>query len=63
MEWSGTSINLKTGTPTSEAVKDAVVEVLADGKYKRRAMEIRNESKTYEPMAVIADAIDEVACL
>lgn len=63
VEWSGTGINLKTGTPTSEVVRDAVIEVLTDDKYKRRALEIQAEIKSYDPMEIIADAIDEVAGL
>ena len=63
VEWSGTGINVRTGTPTSEAVKDAVLGVLTDEKYKRRALEIQAEIQNYDPMAIIAGAIDEVAAL
>ncbi len=61
VEWSGTGVNLKAGTPTPEALKDAVLEVLRDGKYKKRVMEVKEEIETYDPMAIIAGAIDEVA--
>lgn len=63
LEWSGTGINLKTGTPTSKAVREAVIEILTNGKYKRRALEIQSEIKNYDPMKIITGAIDEVACL
>jgi UDP:flavonoid glycosyltransferase YjiC (YdhE family) len=61
VEWSGTGINLTTGTPTSEALKGAVLEVLRDGKYKKRVMEVKEEIEAYDPMAIITGAIDEVA--
>src|SRR5919205_430522 len=32
--WSGVGINLKTGRPRPEAIRDAVREVLADGRYR-----------------------------
>ena len=63
VEWSGTGINLKTGTPSPEAVKKAVVTVLTTQRYKRRALEIQAEIETYHPMAIITAAVDEVAGL
>ncbi len=61
VEWSGTGINLKTGNPTPEALREAVLDILRDEKYKKRALEIKAEIETYDPMAIIACAIDEVA--
>jgi UDP:flavonoid glycosyltransferase YjiC (YdhE family) len=61
VEWSGTGINLKTGTPTPQALKGAVLEVLRDGKYMKRVMEVKEEIEGYDPMAIITGAIDEVA--
>ena len=63
VEWSETGINLRTGTPTSEALKEAVVKVLTEGTYKRRALEIQTEIRSHNPMIIIAGAIDEVANL
>jgi UDP:flavonoid glycosyltransferase YjiC (YdhE family) len=61
VEWSGIGINLGTGTPTPEALKDAVLEVFRDGKYRERVAEVQMEIEGYDPMAIIAGAIDEVA--
>jgi UDP:flavonoid glycosyltransferase YjiC (YdhE family) len=61
VEWSGIGINLGTGTPTPEALKDAVLEVFRDGKYRERVAEVKREIECYDPMAIIAGAIDEVA--
>ncbi|KAE9367955.1 glycosyltransferase family 1 protein [Stipitochalara longipes BDJ] len=61
VEWSGTGVNLGTGTPTPEALKDAVLEVFNNRKYKERALEVKKEIESYDPMTIIASAIDEVA--
>ena len=61
VEWSDTGVNLGTGTPTTEELKDGVLEVLRDGKYKERGLEVKKEIEGYDPMAIIAGAIDEVA--
>jgi UDP:flavonoid glycosyltransferase YjiC (YdhE family) len=63
VEWSGTGINLRTGAPSPEAVKKAVIEVLTVEKYKRRALEVQAEIEGYDPLAIITAAIDEVAGL
>jgi UDP:flavonoid glycosyltransferase YjiC (YdhE family) len=61
VEWSGTGINLGTGTPASETLKDAVLEIFNDRKYRQRVAEVKKEIEGYDPMAIIAGAIDEVA--
>ncbi|PMD40863.1 glycosyltransferase family 1 protein [Hyaloscypha variabilis F] len=61
VQWSGTGVNLGTGTPTVEALKDAVLEVFNSGKYKERALEVKKEIESYDSMAIITGAIDEVA--
>ncbi|CZR67184.1 related to N-glycosyltransferase [Phialocephala subalpina] len=61
VEWSGVGIPLKTGTPSPDAVREAVLEVLEEGKYRRRVEEVRGEIRGFDPMKVIADAVDELA--
>jgi UDP:flavonoid glycosyltransferase YjiC (YdhE family) len=41
--WSGAGVNLRTGTPTASAVRDAVRRVLADGRYARESARIGAE--------------------
>ena len=61
VEWSGTGINLKTGTPSRETLRKAILDVLSEGRYKRRAMEVQAEIRSYEPIDIITAAIDKVA--
>jgi len=59
-EWAGVAINLKTATPTKEAVAEAVETVIRDGKYKKRALELESEMKSYDPMGIIIGTIEEL---
>lgn len=61
VEWSGTGISLKTGQPSVESLREAVLEVLENGKYRNRVREVQREIERYDPMGIIAGAIDEVA--
>ena len=38
--WAGVGVNLRTGTPAASAIRDAVHEVLADGRYARASARI-----------------------
>jgi len=56
-DWAGLGVNLKTGSPTVEAVKEAVTEVLSNDKYRERARVLEKEMKTYDPVTIIAEHI------
>jgi MGT family glycosyltransferase len=58
--WAGAGIDLKTGTPTAKAVRDAVREVLGDGRYLRRARELEAAYAQCDGVAEIIALIDEV---
>jgi UDP:flavonoid glycosyltransferase YjiC (YdhE family) len=60
-EWTGMGLNLKTGTPTPEAIRNAVDEILGNQKYKKRALELEAEMAAFDPMSVVAKNIDELA--
>ncbi|KAH8659169.1 hypothetical protein BGZ60DRAFT_382178 [Tricladium varicosporioides] len=60
-EYSGMGFNLRTAKPTSEQVRNAVDEVLANPKYKVRAVEMEKEMATFDPMAIVAKQIEELA--
>lgn len=60
-EWAGVAINLKTGTPTKEAIRAAVDELIANPKYRARAKELESEAAGFDPMSVIIQNIEELA--
>ena len=60
MAWSGAGIDLRTGTPTARAIRNAVREVLGDDSYLRRARELEAAYAQRDGIAEIAALIDEV---
>ncbi|RDW58639.1 hypothetical protein BP6252_13115 [Coleophoma cylindrospora] len=63
-EWAGIGVNLRTATPTKEAVSEAVNEILGNPKYTQKVQEIAADlKKSYRPFATIAKAIDEIAAV
>lgn len=61
VEFSGAGIDLKTAHPTEEALYEAVMKVLENPKYKMRAVEIKKEMESYDPIEVIVNSIAEAA--
>ena len=59
--WAGVAVSLGTNRPTPEAVRAGVEEVFRDSKYAERARELESEAKTYEPLSVIVECIEELA--
>jgi UDP:flavonoid glycosyltransferase YjiC (YdhE family) len=43
-EWAGIAVNLRTGTPSVEQVRDGVDKILADPKYKARVIMVQKEN-------------------
>ncbi|KAG9240604.1 putative UDP-glucuronosyltransferase 2A3 [Calycina marina] len=60
-EWAGIGINMKTASPSAEAIAEAVKTIVSDGKFKRRALELQSEMKEHDPMSIIAATIEELA--
>jgi MGT family glycosyltransferase len=58
--WAGAGIDLKTGTPTAKALRNAVREVLGNGRYLRQARELEVAYAQRDGVAEIAALIDEV---
>jgi MGT family glycosyltransferase len=58
--WAGAGVDLKTGTPTAKAVRNAVREVLGDGRYLCRARELEAAYAQCDGVAEIITLIDEV---
>jgi MGT family glycosyltransferase len=59
--WSGTGVALRTDTPTPDQVRDGVAAVLADGRFARRARELRDVYAGYDGPRRAAAAVLEVA--
>lgn len=59
-EWAGVAVNLRTGNPTSEAIRVGVDTVLSDPKYKEAALRVQAEMDVADPIRVIANNINEV---
>ena len=58
VSWSGTGVNLRTGTPTAGRVRRAVRRVLARPGYRREAARLQHEIAALDdPVATIADAL------
>jgi UDP:flavonoid glycosyltransferase YjiC (YdhE family) len=60
-EWASVAVNLRTGQPTKEALRQAIDEVISNTKYKKAAQNLEAEMATFDPMTVIAKTIDELA--
>jgi UDP:flavonoid glycosyltransferase YjiC (YdhE family) len=60
-EWAGMAVNLRTGTPSPEQVREAVDRILGDPKYERRCHELGNEAKTYNTFDIVQKTIEDLA--
>jgi UDP:flavonoid glycosyltransferase YjiC (YdhE family) len=58
--WLGAGIDLETGTPTPATIRNAVHEVLNDGRYLRRVRELEADFARRDGIAEIAALVDEV---
>ncbi|KAL4973033.1 UDP-Glycosyltransferase/glycogen phosphorylase [Aspergillus desertorum] len=57
-EWAGIAVNLRTSTPTVEALRKAVDKVLSDSRFKTRCMEIRRENEELNCLAQLEKLIN-----
>jgi UDP:flavonoid glycosyltransferase YjiC (YdhE family) len=61
VEWSGVGFDLKTGTPAPEQVRYAVDLLQSNPKYKKRALEMQEEAKKFDPLSIIVEEINALA--
>lgn len=61
IEWAGVGINLKTKTPTSNQIRDAVKKILENSEYKTRAKHFQAEIKRYNAPAIAANLLEQLA--
>jgi UDP:flavonoid glycosyltransferase YjiC (YdhE family) len=55
--WSGAGINLRTGSPTADAIADAVRRVLTEPEFRVGAQRLRDEMAATTPLETIAGAL------
>jgi UDP:flavonoid glycosyltransferase YjiC (YdhE family) len=60
IEWAGVTINLRTGKPTSEALREGVDKLLSDAKYTDGAKRIQADMDAADPVGAITQNINEV---
>jgi UDP:flavonoid glycosyltransferase YjiC (YdhE family) len=59
--WSGTGINMRTGTPSPTRLRRAVRSALADPRYRIEAARLRREIiGAGDPLATVADTIESL---
>lgn len=56
--WSGTGINLRTGSPKPKAIRKAVDKVLGTASYRTRAQDLRRELAGLSAVDTIADRME-----
>jgi UDP:flavonoid glycosyltransferase YjiC (YdhE family) len=57
----GAGINLRTGRPRPEALRQAVTAVLTDHRYRRQAVRLQTEMQGYDGARGAAEALEELA--
>ena len=63
VSWSGTGINLRSGTPTAEAVRDAVLRVLAEPRFRDRATEFAESIAGHSALNSVETALSDAIAL
>jgi UDP:flavonoid glycosyltransferase YjiC (YdhE family) len=61
LKWAGCGFDLKTATPTPERVRHAVDVIQSNPKYRKRALDMQQEAKTYDPLSIIVEEIKAMA--
>jgi hypothetical protein len=59
--WSGTGLNLKTATPTAQAVRNAVRKILDDSRYRARASALAGEYRSHDAIARAVEVVEAAA--
>lgn len=59
-EWAGIAVNLRAQRPEEGRIREAVERVLADGGFRRRAMELRRENEEMRALERFEGVIEEL---
>jgi MGT family glycosyltransferase len=60
LAWTGAGINLETGTPTPEQIRNAVRRILSDGEFKKRALAMQESYARHDALNSLAQAVDKI---
>ncbi|HEY6743443.1 MAG TPA: nucleotide disphospho-sugar-binding domain-containing protein, partial [Lapillicoccus sp.] len=58
--WSGVGVNLRTQSPSPQAIRAAVHRLTRGQEIRRRVLELQAESARYRPLDIVADALADV---
>ncbi|NMO53676.1 hypothetical protein HH310_21125 [Actinoplanes sp. TBRC 11911] len=61
LEWTGTGINLHTGTPTLADIRGAVQTILRDRRFRTRTEPLMREATRSRPFDAIAEIVEEAS--
>jgi MGT family glycosyltransferase len=59
--WAGVGIDLKTATPTAEAIRDAVTQIFENQEFAKCSAGIASEFQNYDSPAIFMQTLDRVA--
>ncbi|RDW67428.1 glycosyltransferase [Aspergillus mulundensis] len=57
-EWAGIAVNLRTSTPTVEALREGIDKALSDSAFKKRCVEIRRENEELDCLAQLEKLVN-----
>ncbi|KAK0100580.1 hypothetical protein ONS95_007038 [Cadophora gregata] len=61
IEWAGCGLDLWTSRPTPVQIQEGIDTVLTDPKYKKRVLEMQEESRKFDPIQAIDEEIKAAA--
>ncbi|KXX79238.1 4'-demethylrebeccamycin synthase [Madurella mycetomatis] len=59
-EWAGVAVNLRSQSPSAEAIREGVDKILGNPKYKARALELKRENEERNSLESIERIVEEV---
>ncbi|KAK3386858.1 glycosyltransferase family 1 protein [Podospora didyma] len=59
-EYIGVAVNLRTGWPTPEALRDAIDKVLTNDSFKKKAVQLKEENEAMDALGQVEGIIDEL---
>ncbi|MBW4605563.1 MAG: glycosyltransferase [Calothrix sp. FI2-JRJ7] len=61
VQWTGTGIDLKTSTPTTNQIRDAAMKILSTPKYKEKAESFKGEINRYNTPTLATELLEQLA--